>query len=174
MIIKGDIEGLKTLIPTPPENSLIKKYVKVKNQYKKTGLHIAAEMGYDNIIEFLVQNHAKIEQLDKLERTPLHYAALNGHSVETLIKLGANLSAQDELNRLPIHLATMSGHKQCVKIMLDKNRTLINSKDDFLRTILHYAMFTKGDAYEMTELILKYLPNINEKDRDGFAPIYYA
>ena len=174
MIIKGDLKGLELLIPTPPEYSLIADFTKITNEFNKTGLHIAAEMGYDDIIEFLFHNGADLEAYDNIERTALHYAALSGHSVQTLLYLGSQHLIQDDLKRTPCHLAVMSGHVNWVKTFLEKEPKLVYVKDSFDRTILHYAMFTKGDSYKLTELILRYNPRVNQVDWDGHTALYYA
>ena len=48
----------------------------VRDEYHKTGLHYAAYFGYEDITEYFIHIGFEINSLDKLERTPLHYAAI--------------------------------------------------------------------------------------------------
>ncbi len=46
------------------------------------------------------------------DMTPLHYAALNGHTevAKVLLAAGASVNATDEWNRTPLHWAGYNGH----------------------------------------------------------------
>lgn len=42
-------------------------------------MHIAAANGYSKVIEFLIENHAAVDAVDKDLWTPVHAAACWGH-----------------------------------------------------------------------------------------------
>ena len=50
-----------------------------------TGLHLAAYFGIKDVVKLLLDKGAKLETKDKDDRTPLLYAAANGH--EAVVKL---------------------------------------------------------------------------------------
>ena len=50
-----------------------------KNNYNKTALHIAAEMGYKDILELLIKDRANINIQDDFGDVPLHVAVDNDH-----------------------------------------------------------------------------------------------
>lgn len=43
-----------------------------------TPLHVAVEMGYDNIVDLLIRNRADVNAADNQMITPLHIAAKRG------------------------------------------------------------------------------------------------
>jgi len=47
---------------------------------KNTPLHIAAKYGYLNIIEYLVQHGANVNQLENTQKTPLEIARMSEYT----------------------------------------------------------------------------------------------
>ena len=144
------------------------------DEYGKNGLHYATEFGHTHLLKFLVKHGIPVNALDKINRTPLHYASMIGEWVHELINLGANLHMLDSLDRTPWTLAAMHGQLDIVKLFLSKDSQLVHHKDQFKRTILHYAMFAPGDTIDLVQVIIKYGGKINEVDEEGKTPIYYA
>uniref|UniRef100_A0A8C5PX78 Ankyrin repeat domain 27 n=1 Tax=Leptobrachium leishanense TaxID=445787 RepID=A0A8C5PX78_9ANUR len=72
--------------------------------------------------------------------TPLHIAAMQGHSmlVSLLLKHGANVDAKNTNRALPLHLACRSGHLEVVKFLIDYSMGK-NKKDMGGNTPLIYA-----------------------------------
>lgn len=140
LIAKGDLERLKIFIPNPPEGCEHRSFNKVVNEHNQTLVHIAAHFGHVDIVEFLLSQGFKVDPIDILERTPLHYAALTGDCVEILLKNKADHLIQDNLYRTPCHYAAMSGDLETVKQFLIKERKLVTAKDSFERTLLHYVV----------------------------------
>ena len=56
---------------------------------------------------------------DKVERTPIYWAALNGHTemIKILAPLTDNPNALNEYGETPIHVAAGNGHTEIVKIL---------------------------------------------------------
>ena len=63
---------------------------------------------------------------DKSGRTPIHWAACNGHTeiVKILVPLTDNPNAPNDCGKTPIHWAARTGHTEIVKILAPlKNNT---------------------------------------------------
>jgi ankyrin repeat protein len=60
--------------------------------------------------------------LHTIDRTPLHFAALNGHlhCVTHLVENGSEIDAKDVNDMTPLYLASKNGHLECVKYLVEK------------------------------------------------------
>ena len=101
-----------------------------KDQYKvhedvNCPLHIAAEKGYTEIIELLVNKDADVESKDQWGKTPLHWAVLKGRTkiVEFLLSKGANIDSTDKFDNTSLHIAAYYG-KKIVTLLLSKGANL--------------------------------------------------
>ncbi|XP_060933096.1 ankyrin repeat domain-containing protein 27 [Limanda limanda] len=85
--------------------------------------------------------------------TPLHVAALHGHSAlaAQLIRHGANVNARTNQNATPLHLATQNSHVQVVRFLLECNAKL-NKKDHYGNTSLILACLC-GNLETVTTLL---------------------
>ncbi|OHE95305.1 hypothetical protein CORC01_09450 [Colletotrichum orchidophilum] len=84
-----------------------------------TALHIAAAIGFKQLVSALIQNghEDEINKRDSLENTPLHFAAYIGRPniVDELLKRGASIDDGIEIGKeTPLHKAAFAGH---VKVM---------------------------------------------------------
>ncbi|KAI3371349.1 hypothetical protein L3Q82_023562 [Scortum barcoo] len=72
--------------------------------------------------------------------TPLHVAALHGHSslAALLIRHGANVNARTNQSATPLHLASQNSHIQVVRLLLECNAKM-NKKDHYGNTPLIQA-----------------------------------
>ena len=77
------------------------------------GIPIAAELGHVEIAETIIDHVIDSNPRDIMKRTPLHYAAMNGH-LEIVILLipviYTDMNTEDELGETPISYATLKGH----------------------------------------------------------------
>ena len=76
---------------------------------------------------------AEVDSVDRYGRTPLSYAAWNGHVdiVNLLLKAGAQVDSTDEIGGTPLYYAICNGHKAVVKLL--KRGTQVHSKDNIGR-----------------------------------------
>ncbi|XP_039989970.1 ankyrin repeat domain-containing protein 27 isoform X2 [Xiphias gladius] len=85
--------------------------------------------------------------------TPLHVAALHGHSAlaALLIRHGANINARTNQSATPLHLACQNSHVQVVRFLLECNAKL-NKKDHYGNTPLINACLC-GNLETVTTLL---------------------
>ncbi|XP_071612877.1 ankyrin repeat domain-containing protein 27 isoform X3 [Heliangelus exortis] len=105
--------------------------------------------------------------------TPLHMAALHGHSelVSLLLKHGASVSAKNGKHAVPLHLACQKGHFQVVKCLMDYDAKQ-NKKDIYGNTPLIYACL--NGQYETTALLLQHGASVNLSNAKGNTALHEA
>ena len=100
----------------------------------RTALSWASERGYHSIVQSLLDEVPKglvllkdwtssptiVNRSDRLGRTPLWYAAANGHRsiAQLLLKRGAKVDAPDEVGLTPLKWAIYYGHSDIVALLL--------------------------------------------------------
>ncbi|KAH7124341.1 ankyrin repeat-containing domain protein [Dactylonectria macrodidyma] len=94
--------------------------------YQRSALSWASENGFDGVVKLLIKGPnirfkdiaklsfwkgAEVDARDRYGRTPLSYAAWNGHMavVQLLVKAGARVDSKDEIGGTPISYALCSG-----------------------------------------------------------------
>ncbi|XP_031411290.1 ankyrin repeat domain-containing protein 27 isoform X2 [Meleagris gallopavo] len=105
--------------------------------------------------------------------TPLHMAALHGHSdlVSLLLKHGASISAKNAEHAAPLHLACQKGHSQVVECLMNYNAKQ-NKKDAYGNTPLIYACL--NGHYETTALLLQRGASVNLSNAKGNTALHEA
>ncbi len=108
-------------------------------------------------------------------KTPLHFAAYNGHAevLELLLKDGANVDERNANNSTPLHFAAQEGHVKAVELLLKHNAdTSLQSDVNGGYTALHFAA-DEGHV-EVVELLIEKGANIDARNNDGYKPIHLA
>ena len=72
------------------------------------------------LLKVLIDGGGDPAKVDKLSRTPLMFAAKNGHVhvVSYLLQLGVDVNAQDTSENTALHYASAYGWVTCVKLLL--------------------------------------------------------
>src|SRR3569833_2727723 len=134
-----------------------------------------AEHGHASILAFLLaQGDVDIEMRDDSGRTPLSWAARNGHEavVQQLIHKIADVEAKDDGGRTPLSWAAANGHEAAVQLLLE-NRANVEAKDDGSGwTPLLYA--TPRGQEALVQLLLDNGANIEAQDDDGWTSLSWA
>ncbi|KAN0069115.1 hypothetical protein V8E54_012744, partial [Elaphomyces granulatus] len=141
---------------------------------KMTGAHLAAYFGLGKTMSALPEKLQDVNRRDKDGRTPLSYAASNGHEavVKLLLDNNADIESKDHDSRTPLLYAAWNGHEAVVKLLLDNNAN-IESKDHDGRTPLLYAAWCGYEA--VVKLLLDNNANIESNDNaGGGTPLSYA
>ncbi|KAK9441880.1 Pfs, NB-ARC and Ankyrin domain protein [Metarhizium brunneum] len=139
-------------------------------------LSYLAEDGEEVIILvfLLCDRGADIDIRDRNGRTPLSWAAWNGHEavVKLLLEKGANIEAIDNLyDQTPLLWAAGDGHEAVVKLLLEKGAD-IKAKDDTGQTPLSWA--AKNGHEAVVRLLLEKGADIDIRDRNGRTPLSWA
>ena len=60
--------------------------------------------GHEKVCDLLLQHGAKVDLLDKVHCTPLHWAVMNGHEkvCHVLLQQGARVEAPDDYQMTPM------------------------------------------------------------------------
>ena len=89
------------------------------------------------IILILITNENLIYLLDKLARTPLIHAVMNGqaHVASYLLSLGANPNQADSSGNTCVHYAAAYGWYFCLKTLIEAGADPVKSNDWQVRVI---------------------------------------
>ncbi|KAF4215380.1 hypothetical protein CNMCM5878_008086 [Aspergillus fumigatiaffinis] len=87
-----------------------------------TSMHLAAYFGLSDIVQTLIRNQHDPDTEDSSKRTPLSWAAANGHEavVKVLPDTGAAVNSVDGYGKVPLLWAAGNGHETVVKVLLDR------------------------------------------------------
>lgn len=134
-----------------------------------TGLHISAYFGMPTLAVELINNQIDLDATDSDNRSPLSYAAENGHAgIATLLLATGRVNPDlpDRLGRTPLSWAAENGHDVVAKLLLEVD-VRVNSQD----AILHYTPLSyaarNGHEAVVRVLLTAELVNPEYLDRGG-------
>jgi ankyrin repeat protein len=163
----------------------------------RTPLHAAAKMGEAEIVKLLLSQGANINVKNEEGQTALDLAKAKGYKdVVALLgpQAGGKTRSNDsidvqrhqsdaseearrerpqETGQEKILQAIENGDLDNLRQMLQRNPSLVSSKDADGRTPLHWAT-EKATRKEVFELLLTNGANVNAKDKDGRSPLAWA
>ncbi|KAK8923034.1 Ankyrin repeat domain-containing protein 50 [Metarhizium anisopliae] len=129
------------------------------------------------ILAFLLaERGADIDIRDRDRRTPLSWAARNGHEavVKLLIEKGANTETTESYyGQTPLLWAARNGHKAVVKLLIEKGANIETTESYYGQTPLFWAA---GNGHEaVVKLLLENGANIDVRNnRYGQTPLSRA
>ncbi|KAG7402611.1 Ankyrin repeat domain-containing protein 50 [Fusarium oxysporum f. sp. rapae] len=155
--------------------------------YQRSALSWASENGFDVVVELLIKRPkirrkhvmklsfpkgAKVDAKDRYGRTPLSYAAWNGHMaiVRRLVKAGARVDSKDDIGGTPISYAICSGHEDVARQLMKGAH--VHSVDKIRRELLISAA-EKGHEAIVKRLLDNGTPT-KVVDSSGRTPLSYA
>jgi len=166
----GDTEKLKKCLQDGMD-------INSQEDFCCTALHLAANSGKKDIVEFLISKGAKVDARDALGLgvTPLYYAAMHNYEdiADLLLAKGADVNAKnkDRGECTLLYYAVWDHSKDTIKLLISKGAD-VNVKDDAGYTPLVYAIWE--DDKDMVELLISKGADVNAEDNDGLTPYYWA
>lgn len=127
-----------------------KRTVNAIDVYERTPLHLAAQEGHEELVEFFLTKEAKIDS-DVHGQTPLHYAALQGSRRSAELILASKpetLNVTDKSQNTSLHMAAKGGHADILKYLLSKPEQLV-SVNERNQNILDIAIEARQEAVAM-------------------------
>ncbi|KAF4983898.1 hypothetical protein FZEAL_774 [Fusarium zealandicum] len=108
--------------------------------------HFFALLGHVHLLLAVVKKAGQVtlEIQDAQKGTPLHLAALRGHStvLKQLIKKGADTSIQAAGGQTALHFAILQDHAGAQKVLIEHNPELVSVLNDMLQTPLFSAVLS--------------------------------
>ena len=96
--------------------------INIRDHEKDTAL-LKASQNCDaiNMVSFLLENGADVDDRDLIDQTPLIVASQHGckNIVELLLNAGSNITHKNQQGETALLTATQEGHIDVVKILLD-------------------------------------------------------
>jgi Ankyrin repeats (3 copies)/Ankyrin repeats (many copies) len=140
------------------------------------GIHLTAWFGLAQMVGMLLEDGYDSDCKDSHDRTPLSYAAVDGH--EAVVKLllaraDVEINSKSEYGRTPLSYAAENGHETVIKLLLARADVEINSKNKYGRTPLSYATVNGHEAV-VKLLLARADVEINSKSKYGWTPLLYA
>jgi ankyrin repeat protein len=108
-----------------------------------SAIMMACRLGDEEEVRYLLRDVPWLSMVpDATNTTPMHVAALKGHTsiVHILIRHKADVNAQNSSGMTPLHAAAMGGHLECVRLLLN-NGSAIDLKDCRGNTPLFLAVW---------------------------------
>jgi len=141
-----------------------------------SGLHCASFFGIVEVVASLIEMGYDINEGDFFGRTPLAWAAHNGHVDVVKILLGREEVDPDKLDidgHTPLSLAAWGGHEGVVKILLGREEVNPDKPNNNGQTPLSLAAW---DGHEGVVRILLEREEVNpdKPNKDGRAPLWHA
>ena len=108
----------------------------------ESALTMAAQHGRLNMLRHLIEQYsAQVDFANEQQLTPLATAAKYGHDqcCSYLIAMGARLDATNGDGRTALMLAAQGGHANCVQVILNHSRSVIDATDSEGLSALSWA-----------------------------------
>ena len=141
-----------------------------------TGLHLAAYFGVYEAANILSRHVQSLDMKDSYSRTPLSWAAENGHEavLKLLLDKGAELETRDtRYSQTPLSWAVQYGREAVVKLLLEKGAELETRDTEYCQTPLSWAVRYGHGA--VVELLLEKGAELETRDtRYGQTPLSWA
>ncbi|GMF91910.1 unnamed protein product [Aspergillus oryzae] len=140
-----------------------------------TGLHLAAQVGLVDIIRHFMERGYRVNDKDSHGRTPLSWAAAEGHSEVVKLLLSykdTEADLKDKDGRTPLGWASLGGHKEIAELLLAQGDVDPMTKNLHGQTPLIWA--SRNGHYDIVELLLNAEVDPDTEDKFNRTPLWWA
>jgi ankyrin repeat protein len=148
----------------------------LESKYCPILLWLAAKKAYKVLTLPLMKDGLDPDFKDWNGRTPLSWAAGNGHEavVKQLLATGkVSVDSKDGDGQTPLSRAAENGHEVVVKQLLATGKVSVDLEDDCSRTPLSWAA-ENGHEAVVKQLLATGKVSVDSKDRGGQTPLSWA
>lgn len=141
----------------------------------------AINLGHINIANWLLSYDCPINDDDEFF-TPwssaLHAAVYykRNNVIGYLLEKGANVTLKNPNGETAFYTACYVGNLEAIKLLLNKNTSLLDEPDDSMHTPLHVAV--EKENLDAVQLLLNFGANVKlrtaKTDQEGFTPLHVA
>lgn len=146
--------------------------INIKNTFGATTLFMASQNGCNEIVKYLINNNADINQTFK-GATPLWIASQQGHIdiVESLLDANCDVNNRIGTGETPLYVASQNGHLEIVKMLLKNKAEIEFTHDDGMTPL--YKASEKGHE-RVVKILLENKANPNIANNKGITPLFIA
>ncbi|GMG37995.1 unnamed protein product [Aspergillus oryzae] len=140
-----------------------------------TGLHIAAQVGLVILSGTSWKGGYRVNDKDSHGRTPLSWAAAEGHSEVVKLLLSykdTEADLKDKDGRTPLGWASLGGHKETAELLLAQGDVDPMTKVLHGQTPLIWA--SRNGHYDIVELLLNAEVDPDTEDKFNRTPLWWA
>lgn len=161
----GHLETIEELIK-------YKTNLNVSDVYGLTPIHLAADYGYEHIVDLLAQ-YIDVNLTDYHYWSAVDFAVDKGHAkvIAVLAKHGADFQSRDIKRCTLLHTAAAQNHLEVISELI-KNGVDPNAVDLFGETAVHYAAINNHP--ETIIEFAKYKVNLDTPNDTYLTPMFYA
>ena len=147
-----------------------------RNRHGVTPLHVAAEHGKQEMVQFLLLKGADKDAVDVYGCSPLHMAADHDRAavVQVLLDAGVDTSVRcNEWNMSALHLAARKGHLEVLRTLIDHGVQVDATSGLKDLTALHFAAALE-DKPEAIDMLVEAGGNVEAQTTGGGTPLHMA
>ncbi|CAM9571834.1 unnamed protein product [Lampetra fluviatilis] len=139
-----------------------------------TPLMVAVEEGRLEVVNLLLENHARVDVFDEHGKAALHLAAESGRAgvAGELLRRGAFANAKSKLGHTPLHAAAGAGHAALVLLLARTHGAAVDALTLRRRTPLHLA--ATGGQLDVCRTLLQLTADVNAADDGGQTALHLA
>ncbi|MCH9650059.1 MAG: ankyrin repeat domain-containing protein [Deltaproteobacteria bacterium] len=160
----GNVPVARRLIGDGPNQ------IQAHNDRGQTALHLATARASEEMIALLISGGGNVDTPDQDGLTALHLGARRGEVgiVEALAKISKG-NPNREGNR-PAHEAAIHGRGDAFRLLFEPE--IAGEINIYGQSLLHLA--AHGGDLETLKILLRYFPQVDPTDHDGWTPLAFA
>jgi ankyrin repeat protein len=143
------------------------------NAIDQIPLYTAAQEGHHEAVKILLENGAKVDQVDNDGTTPLYIASQQGHYevVKILLEAEADIDCANDDDSTPLWIASQQGHYEIVEILIEAEADIdcVNHKG---ATPLWIA--AQNGHYDVVQRLIDAGADVNKADKNGRTALSIA